>query len=83
MTVGFEIDIFEKCIQFFMFTLDWKITEIRCLQERDLFDEFLCNLQKKKKDNSAELQGIMHDQAFRPSHLPSETFQSVIEMFDI
>lgn len=38
---------------------------------------------KKKKDNSAELQGIMHDQAFRPSHLPSETFQSVIEMFDI
>lgn len=37
----------------------------------------------KKNDNSAGLQGIMHDQACRPSHFPLETFQSVIEMFDI
>lgn len=35
------------------------------------------------KKNSDGLQGIMHDQAFRPSHVPVETFQSVIEMFDI
>lgn len=37
----------------------------------------------KKNDKSAGLEGTMHGQVLRPSHLPLEMFQSVTEVFDI